>query len=433
MAWEAATGWHYNPLVTLQMKLKAVRATLRTWNKETFGNINDNLAFHEEQAKAMQEAFDESPSSENRLAMGIANANLRKAINCVEMFWAQKARMQWLDNGDKNIAFYHAVINGRRKRNTISRLKVAGVWTEDQDSLKQEAGRCGMRFEDKKPSSGVAISNIRFKVAHSLPSLQFKAVPSPQDLEILRVFGFTPSFSSKQFKFIRWIQPITDFCLNVDGASKGNLGDCGGGGCIRDYKGHMLVTFSHFYGHGYSITAEARALCDGIRLADFLGLQIAMIQSDSLVLVNSLIAERCPSWQAFYWWREAFVMIQKKNLHLRHVYREANQVADSLATFGCLSKENKSNSKFKKYQDKPFPNKRQLDILCGKATVRGSHFMNSTQEVDVEARRSFGDDDRYNQQLLFLASTLFKKPEKRAWFMALDDEDALAWILNATS
>ncbi|MQM05781.1 hypothetical protein Taro_038593 [Colocasia esculenta] len=169
-----------------------------------------------------------------------------------------------------------------------------------------------------------------------------------------------------------------------------------------------------------------------------------------------------------------------------------------------------TNSEFNKYIDKPFPYKRQLDILCGKTIVQCSHFMGSTQEVDVEARRSFGDDDsvdreqfkhmglessqfysidgdnfnpfdfpsssqpnppsrsvgektptnihlveyeatsparrrndhastcsrkrmRYNQQLLFLASTLFAKPEKRAWFMALDDEDALAWILNATS
>ncbi|MQL70064.1 hypothetical protein Taro_002352 [Colocasia esculenta] len=162
------------------------------------------------------------------------------------------------------------------------------------------------------------------------------------------------------------------------------------------------------------------------------------------------------------------------------------------------------NSDYKKYIDKSFPYKRQLDILCGKTTVRGSHFMGSTQDVDVEATRSFGDDDSadrqqfnaiglessqfqsmdgdnfnpfdfpsssqpnppsrsvgektptnihpvedeatsptrrrtdhastgYTQQLLFLASTLFEKPEKRAWFMALDDEDALPWILNATS
>ncbi|MQL68452.1 hypothetical protein Taro_000712, partial [Colocasia esculenta] len=56
------------------------------------------------------------------------------------------------------------------------------------------------------------------------------------------------------------------------------------------------------------------------------------------------------------------------------------------------------NSKFKKYMDKPFPYKRQLDILCGKTTVRGSHFIDSTQEVDVEARRSFEDDDSVGRE-----------------------------------
>ncbi|MQL85075.1 hypothetical protein Taro_017594 [Colocasia esculenta] len=56
------------------------------------------------------------------------------------------------------------------------------------------------------------------------------------------------------------------------------------------------------------------------------------------------------------------------------------------------------NSDYKKYIDKPFPYKRQLDILCGKTTVRGSHFMGSTQDVDVEATQSFGDDDSDDRQ-----------------------------------
>ncbi|MQL78458.1 hypothetical protein Taro_010893 [Colocasia esculenta] len=90
--------------------LKAVRGVLRSWNKDTFGNINDNLLRHEEEDRALQEAFDADPMPDNRSAMGAANANIRKAVNCVELFWAQKARMQWLDNGDKNTAFYHAVV-----------------------------------------------------------------------------------------------------------------------------------------------------------------------------------------------------------------------------------------------------------------------------------------------------------------------------------
>ncbi|MQL89833.1 hypothetical protein Taro_022410, partial [Colocasia esculenta] len=71
----------------------------------------------------------------------------------------------------------------------------------------------------------------------------------------------------------------------------------------------------------------SRALCDGIRLANFLGLTIASIKSDSSVL-------------AFYWWREAYIMFQKDNIHIYHVYREENQMEDILANFGCLSKEN---------------------------------------------------------------------------------------------
>ncbi|MQL68478.1 hypothetical protein Taro_000751 [Colocasia esculenta] len=51
-----------------------------------------------------------------------------------------------------------------------------------------------------------------------------------------------------------------------------------------------------------------------------------------------------------------------------------------------LASPTSSNVEFKKILDKPFPYKRQLDILCGKTTVRGCHFMGSTQDVDVESR-----------------------------------------------
>ncbi|MQL95897.1 hypothetical protein Taro_028564 [Colocasia esculenta] len=91
------------------------------------GNINDNLLKYEEEARVKQESFDLNPSDENRTAMGEANANLRRAMNHMEIFWAQKARMQWLEDGDKNTAFYHAVVRGNMRRNTISRLQVDGV------------------------------------------------------------------------------------------------------------------------------------------------------------------------------------------------------------------------------------------------------------------------------------------------------------------
>ncbi|MQM02314.1 hypothetical protein Taro_035080 [Colocasia esculenta] len=64
----------------------------------------------------------------------------------------------------------------------------------------------------------------------------------------------------KAVKIVRWNPPLHGLLLNVDGASKGNPGPCGGGGIIRDTTGTMLVAFSHFYGAGSSLLAEVRAM-----------------------------------------------------------------------------------------------------------------------------------------------------------------------------
>ncbi|MQL83932.1 hypothetical protein Taro_016440 [Colocasia esculenta] len=136
---------------------------------------------------------------------------------------------------------------------------------------------------------------------------------------------------------------IHDFSLNVDGASKGNPGVCGGGGCIRDTHGSVRVAFAHFYGYGNNMIAEVRALCDGLRLADQLGMRLYMVNSDSLALVTSMLIGRCPSWLVYRWWREASSMLKDKAYFLCHVYREINQVADALANYSC-QKNGRSNT-----------------------------------------------------------------------------------------
>ncbi|MQM07089.1 hypothetical protein Taro_039924 [Colocasia esculenta] len=138
-------------------------------------------------------------------------------------------------------------------------------------------GRCLARFENKNISRKIIINNIKSSVAHSLSKLHFSVKAIPKEISILQQLGFFPHCRVKQCKFIRWIPPILDFSLNVDGAGKGNPGDCGGGGCIRDKHGSVVIAFSHFYGYGSSMLAEARALCDGLRLADFFGIRLSMI------------------------------------------------------------------------------------------------------------------------------------------------------------
>ncbi|MQM14591.1 hypothetical protein Taro_047525 [Colocasia esculenta] len=207
-------------------------------------------------------------------------------------------------------------------------------------ALKEMEDRCSARFESKRFSARVVINNIKFMVANSLAKMQFKDEPSSYELQVLNQFGFSPQVSPKCLKLVRWIPPIMGLCLNVDGASKGNPGVCGGGGCIRDVHGSIRVTFAHFYEDGNNMIAEIRAMCDGLKMVDFLGLHLSIVNTDSSALANSFKEGRCPSWRVYRWWWEANARINRSAYTITHVYREANQVADALANYGCLSREN---------------------------------------------------------------------------------------------
>ncbi|MQL94488.1 hypothetical protein Taro_027141 [Colocasia esculenta] len=126
-------------------------------------------------------------------------------------------------------------------------------------------------------------------------------------------------------KMVRWIPPLQGLLLNVDGASKGNPCPCGGGSIVRNAFGIVILAFSHFYGFGTSLLAEARAMCDGIQLALEQGFYVAKISTDSMVLVNSFRTGVGPSWECYRWRRTVLEFMQQYQVRITHVYREANQ------------------------------------------------------------------------------------------------------------
>ncbi|MQL70984.1 hypothetical protein Taro_003306, partial [Colocasia esculenta] len=119
MAWNVDMDWHPNPFTILFLKLKPVKKALRLWNKIVLGNVEGNVLRLEDEVRAKQDRFDTNSTPGNRSTLGKASASLKRALHCMESFWAQKARMDWLGKGDRNSAFYHAVVQGNRRRNKI--------------------------------------------------------------------------------------------------------------------------------------------------------------------------------------------------------------------------------------------------------------------------------------------------------------------------
>ncbi|MQM00085.1 hypothetical protein Taro_032814, partial [Colocasia esculenta] len=195
--------------------------------------------------------------------------------------------------------------------------------------------RCKMKFEQVSCSTSAIRNHIHYMVNVALENLVFKQYATPPQMALIKEFGFSYMPPVKMVRMVRWIPPLHGPILNVDGASKGNPGPCGGGGIVRTTNGTVLFTFAHFYGAGTNLLAECRAMCDGVQMALEKGVPITLISTDSLVLVNSLRSGTPPSWECVRWWRLIQEFVQQHNVEVKYVYREANQVADALANFAC--------------------------------------------------------------------------------------------------
>ncbi|MQL95462.1 hypothetical protein Taro_028128 [Colocasia esculenta] len=211
--------------------------------------------------------------------------------------------------------------------------------TEDMDHLflsgEIASSLCAKCYDSKAKSLNGILSDIKFAINTAVQGINFKRRCSRIQLRTILHYGFTPTVKMKKPMLVRWTPPQTGLYLNVDSASKGNPGFSGGGGCIRDSKGCIRLGFAFFYGQGDSLTAETRALYDGLCLADQHGFHISNVFSDSFVLVQSFKTNRCPSWKCTWWWREASSLLRESSVQLHHVYRETNRAADALAVYAC--------------------------------------------------------------------------------------------------
>ena len=119
--------------------------------------------------------------------------------------------------------------------------------------------------------------------------------------------------------------------LNTDGSALGNPGKAGGGGVIRDHLRHWIKGFNRALGTTNSFIAELWALRDGLIIFKDLGLSNLIVELDALSVIHMLSSDKpCPIMEPLFSdCRSLFKAIPNKRI--QHMYREANQCADTLA------------------------------------------------------------------------------------------------------
>ncbi|KAL4379687.1 hypothetical protein GQ457_02G039520 [Hibiscus cannabinus] len=111
-----------NPKQVLFGKLKRLKAPLRKFNREVFGEISKRVVAKQLELENIQKFLLVSPSGEMIAREKQAAMDLKALIMAEESFFRQKSRVQFVKEGDQNTSFFFRKVQIQQKANTISSL-----------------------------------------------------------------------------------------------------------------------------------------------------------------------------------------------------------------------------------------------------------------------------------------------------------------------
>lgn len=112
-------------------KLRSLKASLKGWNKQVFGNLNFQIEYLSGVIKDLDLLADQSPISDEDMDYGSkVFVDLLDILSLKDSKLLCRFNYIFLKKGDANSCFFHAFIQSMSKRNYILALKVGDNWVE---------------------------------------------------------------------------------------------------------------------------------------------------------------------------------------------------------------------------------------------------------------------------------------------------------------
>ncbi|XP_015159308.1 uncharacterized protein [Solanum tuberosum] len=113
--------------VQLKQKQKRTKKALAKWT------------IREEIVKLKKQLFLDDPSPANRSILQKAYAELKVYLHFEEVFWRQKASVQWFEEGDRNTKFFSQFSERKKKEAYMRRIiKSDSSWDESKNAIAEE-------------------------------------------------------------------------------------------------------------------------------------------------------------------------------------------------------------------------------------------------------------------------------------------------------
>ncbi|OMO92976.1 reverse transcriptase [Corchorus capsularis] len=268
-----------------------------------FSHWLEQKGFQELMSKAWHD-FEVEGTVENDLKQILVEkkAELWKLYRLVERSWQQKARMQWLRDGDKNSKFFHLVASNRARRNHIEKIEINGKTFVHPEEVKEGISSFFEKFYNLQSAAKVIEFDCSFKKLSSEKAVWLERVIDEVELwdaikacdgnKALGPDGFNLSFIKDQWESIKakLLDFVNNFCSDRGCNSNFNnsfvtlIPKCDGASKIEQYRPISLV------GCLYKIIAKVFARRIRSVMSEVIGdSQFAFIKSRQ-ILDCSLIA-----------------------------------------------------------------------------------------------------------------------------------------------
>ncbi|KAJ6837486.1 uncharacterized protein M6B38_121075 [Iris pallida] len=110
-------------------------SNLCRWGRRKFGNVKSLIARLKDRVLELQTT---NPTVQSLAEERKESAEINDLFSIEEAYWSQRAKCQWIRDGDRNTKYFHAKATMRKRRNEIRSLNLPdGSWTTDPHSISE--------------------------------------------------------------------------------------------------------------------------------------------------------------------------------------------------------------------------------------------------------------------------------------------------------